>query len=63
MNKKYLLFAGNSRTTGWDGFIGKFDSEKEAYKFLISQYNFDYDWAEIVDIEQLKVVWTGSGMD
>ena len=27
MNKKYLLFAGNSRTTGWDGFIGKFDSE------------------------------------
>ena len=60
MNKKYILFTGKSNTYGWDGFRGAFDSVDDAILVLL---NLEYNWAEIVDIEQLKVVWTEFGRD
>lgn len=60
-NQKYLAFCGNTSTNGWDGFRGSFGTIDEAVLFLGK--NYDYTWAEVVDIEQLKVVWTEFGQD
>lgn len=61
MKNKYFLFCGESSTTGWDGFRGSFSTVDEAIQFLFK--NYDYNWAEVVDVEQLKVVWTEFGQD
>ena len=60
-NNKYLAFCGTSGTTGWDGFRGSFGSIDEAVLFL--NKNYEYQWAEVVDIDKLKPVWTESGQD
>jgi hypothetical protein len=60
-NNKYLAFCGNGNTTGWDGFRGSFGTIDEAILFL--NKNYEYNWAEVVDIEQLKTVWSEFGQD
>lgn len=60
-NNKYLAFCGNGRTTGWDGFRGSFATLDEAVKFLAK--NYEYNWAEVVDIDKLQPVWTSFGTD
>jgi len=60
-NNKYLAFCGNSETNGWDGFRGTFGSIDEAIKFL--NKNYEYNWAEVVDFDKLKPVWTSFGQD
>jgi hypothetical protein len=62
MNNKYFAFCGNSSTNGWDGFRGTFSTIDEAIKFLNKNYD-EYNWAEVVDIEKLKVVWSEFGQD
>ena len=60
-NNKYLAFCGNSGTTGWDGFRGSFCTIDEAILFL--NKNYEYNWAEVVDIDKLKPVWSEFGQD
>jgi hypothetical protein len=61
MKNKYLVFCGTDRTTGWDAFRGAFENMEKAIEFL--QQNPKYTWAEVVDIDQMKVVWSEFGRD
>lgn len=60
-NQKYFAFCGDTHTNGWDGFRGSFATIDEAVLFLIE--NHKYNWAEVVDLEQLKVVWREFGQE
>lgn len=60
--KRYLLFAGLTYYPGraWNDLIGSFDAIGEAVDALDTEEN---DWAQIVDLEQGKIVLQGKRAD
>ena len=57
-NKRYLIFGGdtNKKNGGWSDFKGSRDTIVEAAEIAT-----DYKWAEIVDIETYKIIWSCGG--
>lgn len=59
MTRRIAVFAGAKfyPTGGWGDYLGVFDDEYTALSFLASHH---HDWWQIVDLDTLQIVRSGS---